>query len=54
MDLNKTKQIEEQKAEVEEKQEEVLASIRYAKRIQDAMLPSHTTMQEDITRQKKK
>jgi serine phosphatase RsbU (regulator of sigma subunit)/Tfp pilus assembly protein PilF len=37
-------EVEEQKKEVEEKNKEILDSIRYAKRIQDAILPSMDAM----------
>ena len=40
--------IEEQKHEVEEKNKEILDSIRYAKRIQDAILPSMDAMQKAL------
>ena len=40
--------IEEQKHEVEEKNKEILDSIRYAKRIQNAILPSMEAMQNEL------
>ncbi len=45
LELEKSKElIESQKVEVEEKNEEVKSSIRYAKRIQDALLPSDESL----------
>jgi serine phosphatase RsbU (regulator of sigma subunit) len=40
--------IEEQKHEVEEKNKEILDSIRYAKRIQNAILPSMESMKKEL------
>lgn len=44
--------IEKQKALVDEKQKEILDSIRYAKRIQDALLTSHQYIDRSIKRLK--
>ena len=46
--------IEKQKEVVEEKQKEILDSIRYAKRIQDALLTSQTYIERNITRLRNK
>jgi hypothetical protein len=45
--------IEKQKELVEEKQKEILDSIRYAKRIQDALLTSQMYIERNIKRLKK-
>ena len=45
--------IEKQKELVEEKQKEILDSIRYAKRIQDALLTSQTYIERNIKRLRK-
>ena len=45
--------ITEQKKKIEEKQKEILDSIRYAKRIQDAMLPRESYIEKTIRRLKK-
>jgi hypothetical protein len=51
---NKQKRIIElQKTIVEEKQKEVLDSIRYAKRIQNALLPRESYIQKTIQKIKK-
>ena len=42
--------IEQQKELVEEKQKEILDSIRYAKRIQDALLTSQTYIERNLKR----
>ena len=44
--------VEKQKEVVEEKQKEILASIRYAKRIQDALLTSQKYIERNINRLK--
>jgi tetratricopeptide (TPR) repeat protein len=44
------KELEEQKNIIEEKQSEILSSIRYAKRIQNALLPSEAFIQKNIDR----
>ena len=46
--------IEKQKELVEEKQKEILDSIRYAKRIQDALLTSQSYIERNIKRLRKK
>ena len=46
--------IEQQKELVEEKQKEILDSIRYAKRIQDALLTSQTYIERNLKRLKSK
>ncbi|MBI4929174.1 MAG: tetratricopeptide repeat protein [Bacteroidetes bacterium] len=46
--------IELQKKVVEEKQNEILASIRYAKRIQDAILPTEKYIEKSLNRLKAK
>ena len=46
--------IEQQKKIVEEKQNEILASIRYAKRIQDAILPTEKYIDKTLKRLMKK
>ena len=46
--------IEKQKELVEEKQKEILDSIRYAKRIQDALLTSQTYIERNLKRLKSK
>ncbi len=43
-------EVEKQKQLIEEKQKEILDSIRYAKRIQEAMLSSHNYIEHNITR----
>ena len=45
--------IEKQKELVEEKNNEILASIRYAKRIQDALMTSQKYIERNINRLKK-
>ncbi|MBX2959534.1 MAG: hypothetical protein KF732_06205 [Flavobacteriales bacterium] len=42
--------IEKQKEIVEEKQKEILDSIRYAKRIQDALLTSQSYIERNLKR----
>jgi phosphoserine phosphatase RsbU/P len=47
LELEKSKEvIEQQKEEVEEVNNEIKSSIRYAKRIQDSLMPSHELMQD--------
>jgi hypothetical protein len=46
-------EVEYQKSLIEEKNEEIIASIRYAKRIQDALLTSHGYIERNIKRLKK-
>ncbi len=48
------KQISEQKALVEEKQKEILDSIRYAKRIQNSLLPPFTYIDRTLKRLQEK
>jgi hypothetical protein len=43
-------EIEKQKMLVEEKQKEILDSIRYAKRIQIALLPNDKTLEKGLTK----
>jgi hypothetical protein len=43
-------EIAKQKQKVEEKQKEILDSIRYAKRIQDAMLPRESHIDKTLKR----
>ena len=50
----KNKEITEQKKKIEEKQKEILDSIRYAKRIQDAILPREKYISETLKRLMKK
>lgn len=45
------KQISEQKNALEEKNEEIIGSITYAKRLQDAILPSHETLAKQLPAQ---
>ncbi|MFN8229518.1 MAG: tetratricopeptide repeat protein [Bacteroidia bacterium] len=53
--LNKNKQknilLEKQKTLIEDKQTEILSSIRYAKRIQDSLLPSKKYISKNINKQ---
>ncbi|MBV6483756.1 MAG: hypothetical protein KFKLKKLM_00210 [Flavobacteriales bacterium] len=52
-EVNKaTAEIATQKKQLEEKHEEIIASIRYAKRIQDALLASQTYIERSINRLK--
>jgi hypothetical protein len=44
------RQLSEQKELVEEKQKEILDSIRYAKRIQDALITSEKTIEKSLNR----
>ena len=46
--------IAQQKILVEEKQKEVLASIEYAKRIQQSLLPTEKYIEKNLERLKKK
>lgn len=46
-------EVEQQKQLIEEKQKEILDSIRYAKRIQEALLSSHSYIEQNIKRLKK-
>ena len=46
--------ITEQKRKIEEKQKEILDSIHYAKRIQDAILPRESYIQKTLNRLMKK
>ena len=46
--------IQEQKKVIEEKNDEILGSIRYAKRIQSALLPSEKIIERDLEKLKKK
>jgi tetratricopeptide (TPR) repeat protein len=50
----KNKLIEEQKRVVEEKQKEVMDSIHYAKRIQEALLPSNKYIEKNLKKLKEK
>lgn len=48
--LEQKQEVEEQKKLIEEKQKEVLASIRYAKRIQQALLPTELYINKSLKR----
>lgn len=50
---NRTKELAEEKHLVEEKQKEILDSIRYAKRIQNALLPQEKYINRKIKDLKK-
>ena len=43
--------LEKQKTLIEDKQTEILSSIRYAKRIQDSLLPSKKYISKNINKQ---
>ena len=45
---NQKMQVEEQKEELQIKQTAILDSIRYAKRIQDSLLPTHNYIHKSI------
>jgi serine phosphatase RsbU (regulator of sigma subunit) len=45
---NKNKETEEQKLIIEQKQTEILSSISYAKRLQEAILPPHSLMEKHL------
>jgi hypothetical protein len=48
--FNRFRVIRKQKKIIEEKQKEILDSIRYARRIQDAMLTSQSYIERNIKR----
>ncbi len=51
--LNANKEISHQKIEIENKQNEILSSIRYAKRIQQALLPSDKFIDRQLKKHNK-